>query len=78
VKNITVSLPDDLYRRARVRAAQQDNSVSAVVQQFLMEYSQAESDFERRKRLQAETLATIREFRAADRLGREELHERRR
>ncbi|HMC62325.1 MAG TPA: hypothetical protein VKJ01_24230, partial [Candidatus Solibacter sp.] len=65
-------------RRARVRAAQQDNSVSAVVQQFLMEYSQAESDFERRKRLQAETLATIREFRAADRLGREELHERRR
>lgn len=78
MKNITVSLPDDLYRRARVRAAQQDNSVSAVVQQFLMEYSQAESDFERRKRLQAETLATIREFRAADRLGREELHERRR
>jgi plasmid stability protein len=78
VKNITVSLPDDLYRRARVRAAQQDKSVSAVVQQFLMEYSQAESDFERRKRLQAETLATIREFRAADRLGREELHERRR
>jgi len=77
VKNITVSLPDDLYRRARVRAAQQDKSVSAVVQQFLMEYSQAESDFERRKRLQAETLATIREFRAADRLGREELHERR-
>ena len=78
MKNITVSLPDDLYRRARVRAAQQDTSVSAVVQQFLLKYSQEESDFERRKRLQAETLATIREFRAADRLGREEIHERRR
>jgi hypothetical protein len=76
VKNITVSLPDDLYRRARIRAAEQDTSVSALVQKFLITYTQKESDFERRKRLQAETLAAVRGFRAGDRLSRDEVHSR--
>ena len=31
MRNITVSLPDDCYTRARVWAAQRDTSVSAVV-----------------------------------------------
>jgi hypothetical protein len=35
-----------------------------------------ESDFERRKRLQDEVIASIRGFRAADRLTREEIHDR--
>lgn len=76
MKNITVSLPDDLHRRARVRAAEQDTSVSAVVRDFLSGYAQQESDFERRKRLQAEVLSTVRAFRAGDRMTRDELHRR--
>ena len=77
MKNITVSLPDDLHRRARVRAAEKDTSVSAVVRDFLSRYAQEESDFERRKRLQAEVLSTVRAFRAGDRLTRDDVHRRR-
>ena len=76
MKNITVSLPDDIYRRARIRAAEQDTSVSALVREFLVQLGGAESDFERRKRLQGEVLATVRRFRAGDRLTRRQVHER--
>ena len=76
MKNLTVSLPDDLYRRARIRAAERDCSVSALVREFLMKLGAEESDFERRKRLQAEALSSIRSFRAGDRLTRDRLHNR--
>jgi hypothetical protein len=61
VKNITISLPDDVYRQARVKAAEREF---------------ASGDFERRKRLQDEVIASIRTFRAGDRLSREEIHDR--
>jgi plasmid stability protein len=76
MRNITVSVDDDVYRRARVRAAQLDTSVSAVVRRFLSDFAAGETDFERRKRLQDETLAAIRAFRAGDRLSRDRAHER--
>jgi len=76
VKNLTVSLPDDVYRRARIKAAERDTSVSALVRELLTELADDESDFERRKRLQDEVIASIRGFRAADRLTREEIHDR--
>jgi len=76
MKNITVSLPDDVYRRARIKAAERDTSVSALVREFLIGLGEEESDFERRKRLQAEVLASVKGFRAGDRLTREEAHER--
>ena len=76
VKNITVSLPDDVYRRARVKAAEQDTSVSALVREFLAKLAEEESDFERRKSLQSKVLASIRSFRAGDRLSRDKAHER--
>ena len=78
MKNITVSLDDDLYRRARIKAAELDSSVSALVRKYLVELAGQETDFERRKRLQIETLATIRGFSASDRLSRDEVHQRRR
>lgn len=34
-KNITVSLPDDVYRRARTWAAERDTSISNVLRVFL-------------------------------------------
>ncbi len=74
MKNITVSVPDDVYRRARIKAAEKDTSVSALVREFLQSFGEEESDFERRKRLQVEVIATIKNFRAGDRLSREEAH----
>jgi plasmid stability protein len=76
MKNITVSLDDEVYRRARMMAAQQDTSVSALVRKFLCALGGQETEFERRKRLQDETLARIRSFSAADRLTRDEVHDR--
>ena len=76
MKNITVSLPDDTYRRARIKAAERDTSVSALVREFLTSLGEEESDFERRKRLQAEVIASVKDFRAGDRMTREEVHER--
>jgi plasmid stability protein len=77
VRNITVSVPDDVYRRARLRAAELDTSVSAMVRDFLAEVGERESDFERRRRLQDEVLATVERFTAGERLRRDEVHERR-
>ena len=76
MKNITVSVEDSIYRRARIRAAEANTSVSALVKRFLAEVTGEETDFERRKRLQQETLATIRAFRASDRLSRDKVHDR--
>jgi hypothetical protein len=76
MKNITVSLDDETYRRARVRAAELDTSVSAVVREYLMEFAGGQTDFERRRKLQERTLGSIRAFRAGGRLSREAVHDR--
>jgi len=76
VKNITVSLPDDAYRRARIKAAERDTTVSALVREFLLRLGEDESDYERRRRLQTEVLASLKDFRAGNRVTREEAHER--
>ena len=76
MKNVTVSLPAEVYRRARVKAAERDTSVSALVREFLISVAEEEPDFARRKRLQDDVLRSIRRFRAANRLERDVLHER--
>ncbi|MCY4453538.1 MAG: hypothetical protein OXC01_16480 [Immundisolibacterales bacterium] len=76
MKNITVTVDDNVHRRARVRAAELDTSVSAVVREFLVRWSGEETEFERRKRLQTETLNQIETFRAGDRLSRDDVHRR--
>lgn len=76
MKNVTVALPDDVYRRARIKAAERDTSLSALVREYLMSLADEDSDFERRKRLQSDVLASIESFRASDRLSRDEAHRR--
>jgi plasmid stability protein len=78
MRNITVSVPDDIYHRARVRAAERETSVSALVREFLQGLADGCTDFEARCRLQDDVLRSIRCFRAGDRLSREGAHERRR
>lgn len=76
MKNITVSVGEEVYRRARVRAAELDTSVSAVVRRFLEGFAGGETEFDRLKQLQDDTLASIRAFRAGDRLSRDQVHDR--
>jgi plasmid stability protein len=74
MKNITVSVDDETYRRARVKAAERDTSVSALVRHFLSELTSQESDFERLKREERELRAGITTFTAGNRLSREDVH----
>jgi hypothetical protein len=76
MKNITVSVDDETYRRARMKAAEQDTSVSALVKAFLTALAEDESDAERLRREERALRAQIKAFRAADRLPRDQTHER--
>lgn len=76
MRNITVAVPDDVYRQARIEAAKQGRSVSALVAGYLATLAEAGSDFDRLLARQEEVLAEIDRFRAGDRLDRERLHER--
>ena len=76
MKNITVSVPDQVYRDARVAAAQRDTSVSALVVAYLQRLAGWTEEFGRLEALQREVQAEIGQFRAADRLGRAEVHDR--
>lgn len=76
MKNITVSVPDDVYRNARVAAAQRDTSLSALVASYLEQLSGRMDEFARLEALQHEMQAEIDQFRAADRLGRDDVHDR--
>lgn len=76
MKSITVSLDDDSYRRARIKAATADTSVSALVRDFLTRFAGEESEFEKLQRQEEELRRSVTIFRASDRLSREELHDR--
>lgn len=83
MRNITVSVDEETHRLARIRAAELDTSVSALVRDYLLELAQDQSNesrFDRLLRLQDETLEAIRArgggLRSADNLSREELYER--
>jgi hypothetical protein len=76
VKNLTVSVPDEVYRNARIAAAQHDTSVSALVVAYLERLSGRMEEFGRLEELQREVQAEIGQFRAGDRLGRDEVHDR--
>ncbi len=67
MKNITVPMDDDIHRRAWIKAAERGTSLSAAVREI---------EFDRRKRLQHETLRGVDTFSAGDRLPRQEVHRR--
>jgi plasmid stability protein len=76
MRNITVTVPDEIYRQARVKAAEQGRSVSALVAEFLAGLDGPNDDFGRLLAQQEQVLAGIDDFRATDRLRRDEVHER--
>jgi hypothetical protein len=77
VKNITVSVDDDTYRLARIKAAEQETSVSALVKKFLSEFAGGPSDAMRMKLDENAVREMISNFSAADRMTRDETHGRR-
>jgi plasmid stability protein len=52
VKNITVTVDDDLYRRARIRAAEEATTVSSVVREQLQAYVAGPSDSSRKQQVE--------------------------
>ncbi len=60
--------------RPRIKAAERDTSLTALVREFLTKLGEDESDFERRKWLQDEVLASVRRFSAGDRVARSDAH----
>lgn len=77
MRNITVAVDDDTYVRARVRAAELDTSVSALVKDFLRDLARTESEFERLEREERELREQISGFRAGGRLSRDALYDER-
>lgn len=52
MKNITLKVDDDVYRRARIRAAKAGTSVSAMVREFLNR-EENEEDLRETRRIEA-------------------------
>ena len=77
MKKITVSVTDETFRLARMKAAERDSSVSALVRDFLAGLGADETDVDRGRRFQGEVLATIQRFRGGNRLTRDMVHRRR-
>lgn len=92
MRNITVSVDEETHRLARIRAAELDTSVSALVRDYLKSLASdraggaadngtvTEPEAKRRRRMLSEVIEKIRTtspgFRAADNLTREELYDR--
>lgn len=75
MKNITVSVPDEVYRIARNTAAARGTSVSAMVAEYLISLSHSD-EFARLEDLQNRIVSEIDSFRASNRLERVGLHDR--
>lgn len=76
MKNITVSVEDEVYRLARIRAAERDTSVSALVRQFLTGLASGEATADRLLNEERNLRERIERFSAAGRLTREQVHAR--
>ena len=76
MKNITVTLDDEIDRQARLKAVAMGTSVSAMVRRFLVQTTSGENDSERLKREERALREAISLFTAANRLSREEAHDR--
>lgn len=74
MKNITVTVPEAVYREARIRAAEEGTSVSALVADYLRSLSERSAEFARLELQQRRVQTEIEQFRASDRLDRGALH----
>jgi predicted transcriptional regulator len=76
MKNITLSVPDEVYRKARLAAARRDTSVSALVAESLRSFASREDPLTVRRRLLEKAFATAATGHAGRLPQREELYDR--
>lgn len=83
MKNITISVDDELYRLARIKAAEQSTSISALFKDYIVRLTgsdASETEFQRLEREERELREELRTRRLslnpAHNLSREELHTR--
>jgi hypothetical protein len=74
VPNITVSVSEEVYRAARVKAAERGDSVSGLVAEYLRSLSDRDAEFARLEAQQRSVQQAIDRFSAVERLSRDELH----
>lgn len=71
-----MSVPDDVYREARIRAAERGTSLSGLVAEYLRSLSTRDAEFARLEEQQRRIMTGIKSFNGADRLTRDEVHDR--
>ncbi len=83
MKNITISVGDDLYRLARIKAAERSTTVTQLLREYmqrLTERNAIESEFNRLEREEQELREELRKQRISlsseQNLTRDELHSR--
>ena len=76
MKNVTVSVPEEVYRAARIRAAEEDSSVSALVTGYLRSLEHGRAEFARLAAQQTRIQAEIEGFSARHNVDRDSLHDR--
>jgi hypothetical protein len=83
MKNITISIDNELHRQARMKAAEQSTSISALFKDFLVRLTvgeSAETEFQRLAREERELFAELEAkgigLNPAYNLTRDELHDR--
>jgi macrodomain Ter protein organizer (MatP/YcbG family) len=87
VKNVTISLPDEVYRRVRIKAAERETSLSGFIAGLLEEAARTD-DLEAAERARKDRIALMvqeihasqaargKYFNASRRMTREEVHDR--
>lgn len=76
MKNVTVTMPEDVYRAARIYAAEHGTSISAMVRDHFAALTDGDREFARLEAQQQRLITSIARFSAEDRLDREALHDR--
>lgn len=76
MRNITVTVDDETYRKARLRAAAADTSVSQLVRAYLQSLAAEGDEFDRKRAEEEAIRARIAAFDAGARIDRDALHDR--
>ena len=74
--NLTITVDDEILRRARVRATEQDRSVNGLLREYLEAYAAAGQAWEQAAEAILKLSAQTRSGRGERRWTRDELHER--
>ena len=59
MKNITLKIDDETYRKARIRASQEGTSVSAMVREFLLSLEKSKVDEEQAEQTRVKRLQEL-------------------